>query len=109
MRLSDSDIFRVPVGPGAMHVERYGFGGPAVVLVHGFGTSYFLWRRIAPELAVSGHSVFAFDLFGYGASDRPFDADFGIRAQSLYLRRAMASVGTVKPLIVACDLGAVIA
>jgi len=109
MRLSDCDIFRVPAGPGALHVERYGFGGPPVVLLHGFGTSSFLWRRVAPDLAVSGHSVFAFDLFGHGASDRPFDADFGIRAQSLYLRRAMSTLGIVRPTVVGCDLGAVIA
>jgi len=49
---SDPDIFRVPVGPGAMHVERFGFGGTPVVLLHGFGTSAFLWRHVAPMLAV---------------------------------------------------------
>jgi pimeloyl-ACP methyl ester carboxylesterase len=109
MRLADCDYFRVPVGPGAMHVERYGYGGPSVVLLHGFGTNAFLWRRIAPELAVSQHAVFAFDLFGYGASDRPFDADFGIGAQAIYVRRAIRALKLQSPTLVGCDIAALVA
>jgi pimeloyl-ACP methyl ester carboxylesterase len=92
-----------------VHIERYGYGGPPVVLLHGFGTTSFLWRHIAPELAVAGHTAFAFDLFGYGVSDRPFDADYGIRAQSLYVRSVIAALGIARPTLVGCDLGAVIA
>jgi pimeloyl-ACP methyl ester carboxylesterase len=109
LRLPDCDILRVPVGPGAVHVERYGYGGPPVVLLHGFGTSTFLWRRVAPELALADHAAFALDLFGHGASDRPFDADFGVRAQALYVRRAIGALGVELPLVVGCDLGAVVA
>ena len=65
-----------------MHVERYGHGGAPIVLLHGFGTSSFLWRNIAPEIALANRTAFAVDLFGYGESDRPFDADFGIAAQA---------------------------
>jgi pimeloyl-ACP methyl ester carboxylesterase len=90
-------------------VDRYGYGGPPVVLLHGFGTSSFLWRRVAAELALAGHAAFALDLFGYGASDRPFDADFGVRAQALYVRRAIGALGLETPLVVGCDVGAVIA
>jgi pimeloyl-ACP methyl ester carboxylesterase len=92
-----------------MHVERYGYGGPSVVLLHGFGTNAFLWRRIAPELAVSQHAVFAFDLFGYGASDRPFDADFGIGAQAVYVRRAIRTLKLQSPTLVGCDIAALVA
>jgi pimeloyl-ACP methyl ester carboxylesterase len=92
-----------------MHVERYGYGGAPIVLLHGFGTSTFLWRRVAAELALAHHAAFALDLFGYGASDRPFDADFGVRSQASYVRRAIANLGIDAPLIVGCDVGAVIA
>jgi len=109
MRLADCDIFRIPVGPGSIHVERYGYGGGAVVLLHGFGTSSFLWRRIAPELALAQNTAFALDLLGYGASDRPVDADFGVRSQALYLERALSALGLARPTIVGCDIGAVIA
>lgn len=109
MRLADCDTYRVPVGPGALHVERSGFGGSPVVLLHGFGTSAFLWRRIAPELAVTGCTAFACDLFGYGASDRPSDASFGIRAQAACVSRAIEQLGLQRVTLVGSDIGAVVA
>lgn len=109
MRFADCDRFRVPVGPGALHVERWGFGGSPVVLLHGFGTTAFLWRRIAPELAVSGCTAFALDLFGYGASDRPSDASFGIRAQAAYVSRALEYLALRRVTLVGTDIGAVVA
>jgi len=53
-----------------------------VLLVHGFPTSSFLWRAIAPRLAEAGHTAFAIDLLGYGESDRPLDGDYSIAAQA---------------------------
>src|SRR6266576_1432413 len=58
-----ADVLRAPVGPGAMHVERYGHGGAAVVLLHGFGTCNFLWRAVAPEITESGNTAYAIDPF----------------------------------------------
>ena len=101
----DADLLRIPVGPGAVHVERYGHGGPAVVLLHGFGTSSFLWRAVAPTLAMSGHSAFAIDMLGYGESDRPFGEDFGIAAQAEYLDRAMTALRLPRATIVGVDIG----
>jgi pimeloyl-ACP methyl ester carboxylesterase len=105
----DADLLRIPVGPGSMHVERYGHGGPAILLVHGFGTCSFLWRNVAPELAIANRTAFAVDLFGYGESDRPFDADFSIAAQAEYLDRALTTLRVAKATVVGVDLGASIA
>ena len=91
-----------------MHVERYGHGGAAVLLVHGFGTCSFLWRDIAPEFALANRTAFAVDLFGYGESDRPFDADFSIAAQAEYLDRALTALRVARATIVGVDLGAAI-
>ncbi len=92
-----------------MHVERYGHGGAAVLLVHGFGTCSFLWRSIAPEFALANRTAFAVDLFGYGESDRPFDADFGIAAQAEYLDRALTALRVARATVVGVDLGAAVA
>lgn len=105
----DADIIRVPVGPGSLHVDRYGHGGPAIVLLHGFGTSSFLWREIGPAIARHKHTAFAIDLLGYGESDRPFDADFGVAAQAEYLDRAMAGLRIARATVAGVDLGASIA
>jgi len=100
-----ADVLRVPVGPGAMHVERFGHGGTAVILIHGFGTSSFLWRNVAPAITDAGHTAYAVDLFGHGESDRPYDADFGIAAQSEYLDAAMTALRVARGIIVGVDVG----
>ena len=99
----------MPVGPGSLHVERYGLGGQAVLLVHGFGTSSFVWRQVGPALALSNLTAFAVDMLGYGASDRPLDADYGIAAQAEYLDRALTSVRMARAAVVGLDLGAAVA
>ena len=104
-----ADVLRVPVGPGAMHVERFGHGGTAVILIHGFGTSAFLWRHVAPAITAAGHTAYAIDLFGHGESDRPFDADFGIAAQAEYLDAAMTALRVARGIIVGVDIGGNIA
>src|SRR5579862_2841740 len=105
----DADLLRIPVGPGSMHVERYGHGGGPILLVHGFGTCAFLWRGIGPTLAMANRTAFAVDLFGYGESDRPFDAGFGIAAQADYLDRALTALRLTKATVVGIDLGGAIA
>src|ERR671926_1608356 len=105
----DADLLRIPVGPGSMHVERYGHGGAPVLLVHGFGTCSFLWRNVAPAIAVANRTAFAVDLFGYGESDRPFDADFGIAAQAEYLDRALTALRLATATVAGIDLGGAIA
>ncbi|HEX5077182.1 MAG TPA: alpha/beta fold hydrolase [Gemmatimonadaceae bacterium] len=105
----DADLLRIPVGPGAMHVERYGHGGAPAVLIHGFGTCSFLWRNVAPALALTQHTAYAVDLLGYGESDRPFDADFGLAAQADYLERALTALRVARAALVGVDIGAAIA
>lgn len=100
-----ADVLRVPVGPGAAHVERYGHGGVPVILLHGFGTCTFLWRYVAPLIAEAGHTAYAIDLFGHGESDRTPDADFGIAAQAEYLDAAMTALRIARGTVVGNDLG----
>jgi len=92
-----------------MHVERYGHGGAPVVLLHGFGTSSFVWRNVAPDIALANRTAFAIDLFGFGESDRPFDADFGIASQAELVDRALTALRLPKATVVGLDLGGAVA
>lgn len=105
----DADLLRVPVGPGSIHVERYGQGGRAILLIHGFAASSFLWRAVAPTIAEAGHTVYAVDLLGYGESDRPLEADYSIAAQGEYLDRAMAALRVPRATVVGIGIGGGIA
>lgn len=55
-----------------------GGSGPVVILIHGLAASIEIWDKIVPTLAKTCR-VIAFDLPGYGQSDRPvaaYDAPF---------------------------------
>ena len=51
------------------HREAGDPGDPAVLLVHGYPESSFMWRDILPALAAAGFHALAPDLPGYGDSD----------------------------------------
>ena len=65
---------------------------PAVVFLHGFPTSSFLWREFVPLFAPWTH-VIAPDLLGCGSSGMPEEAELHIRAQAGYIRELLAGLG----------------
>ncbi|MGH2580722.1 MAG: alpha/beta fold hydrolase [Actinomycetota bacterium] len=65
---------------------------PAVVFLHGFPTSSFLWREFVPPFAPWTH-VIAPDLLGCGSSGMPGEGDLHIRAQARYIRELLAGLG----------------
>jgi pimeloyl-ACP methyl ester carboxylesterase len=64
--------------------------GPAVLLLHGWPTSSFLWRRVMLPISRACR-VIALDLPGFGASDKPrgirYDFTFFERALDQFLER----------------------
>ena len=80
-----------------------------MVLLHGFGTSGFLWRNVAPALPLGRVTAFAADLFGWGESDRSLEADYGVGAQADYLDRALTVLRVARADVVAVDLGCAVA
>ncbi len=57
------------------HRIRYAIAGQGepLVLIHGFGASIGHWRKNIPVLA-QGYQVFALDMLGFGASDKPAES-----------------------------------
>ena len=45
--------------------------GPLIVLCHGWPESWYSWRHQIPALANAGYTAVAFDVRGYGESDKP--------------------------------------
>jgi haloacetate dehalogenase len=76
---------RVAAGGVTFSVHTAG-RGPAVLLLHGYPQTHFIWRRVAPGWA-GRFAVVASDLKGYGASDAPPPAP----DSSNYSKRAMAA------------------
>lgn len=62
-----------------------GGSGPAVVLLHGFPQTHYMWRDVARDLA-DAHTVIVPDLRGYGESDKPAE-----ESPETYSKRTMAA------------------
>lgn len=56
-------------------------GGTPLVLVHGTPAHAIIWRELAPLFVGAGFHVHLYDLLGFGASERPVDADTSVAAQ----------------------------
>jgi pimeloyl-ACP methyl ester carboxylesterase len=84
--------------------------GQPVILLHGFLSTAYAWRDVAPALAKAGLAVLVPDMRGYGDSDKPA-GNVGYDARSLAeeCRALVATIGfgKGKPLIHAAhDMGA---
>jgi pimeloyl-ACP methyl ester carboxylesterase len=85
-------------------------GGQPVILWHGFLSTGYAWREVAPALAEAGLSVLVPDMRGYGDSDKPDGTNgYDARALSEECRSLINQIGfgRGKPLIHAAhDMGA---
>ncbi len=50
----------------------------AIVLLHDLPGGAFIWDGVLPQLAATGHAVYAFDMLGYGQSAHPWPSDTSI-------------------------------
>ncbi|CAN0021466.1 unnamed protein product [Pylaiella littoralis] len=51
---------------------------PPILLIHGFGASVGHYRKNFPTLVGEGYRVYAIDLLGFGASDKPKDIEYSL-------------------------------
>ncbi|MFI6697001.1 alpha/beta fold hydrolase [Streptomyces sp. NPDC050433] len=94
---------RVPVAAGEASVGVFG-EGPPVVLVHGTPASSYLWRNAVPTLA-RHHTVYVWDLLGFGESRLAPGAAPSIAQQARTLAELTAHWGLEAPSLVGHDIG----
>ena len=94
--------FVLPFRGHRLHGRRGG-QGPALFLIHGFPTSGRDWRGVWPALART-HELFALDMLGFGASDKPRDAAYSIAASADQWEALAAATGVVGASVTAMGL-----
>jgi pimeloyl-ACP methyl ester carboxylesterase len=82
--------------------------GPAVVLLHGFPTFWWTWRRQITALADAGYRAIAMDLRGYGGSDHP-PHGYDPRTLSADVAGVIRSLGEEHAVIVGHGWGGLVA
>src|SRR3712207_2795656 len=75
-----------------------------MVLVHGTPFSSYVWRKVVPALS-EANAVYAFDLVGYGSSEKRDGQDVSLAAQAKILAQLMDHWELESPGIVGHDFG----
>ncbi len=81
--------------------------GPCIVFLHGFPTSSHDWSDVTADLA-RDHRCVSFDYLGYGASDKPEDADYSSIEQTSRTVALLRHIGVDRAIIVSHDLGGIL-
>lgn len=98
----------VAVGGHGIHTFRRDGKDPVLVLLHGFPSSSFDWRRLLER--EREHAVLAFDFLGFGLSDKPREADYSIFRQADLTVELMGRELAGRPgFLVAHDMGSSVA
>jgi pimeloyl-ACP methyl ester carboxylesterase len=82
-------------------------GGRPIVLLHAIGLTRISWEWVLPRLSDSG-PAWAFDLLGFGDSDKPAGADYRVSAQADRIVAALDTLGVQDAIWVGNSLGAAI-
>src|SRR5690606_23802081 len=82
--------------------------GEPVIFIHGTPSHSYEWRDVVPHIEASGLRVIAYDLLGYGRSERPADRDTSVAAQTELLEHLLDTLGLEQVNIVAHDIGGAI-
>ncbi|CAM4221714.1 alpha/beta hydrolase [Nocardiopsis rhodophaea] len=92
---------------GTVHWARRGRGSP-VVLLHGTPFSSYVWRDIAAALSTR-HTVYLWDMPGYGSSAKYEGQDVSLGAQQSVFTALLAHWGLDRPAVIAHDFGGAVA
>lgn len=94
---------RVQVSGGEVAAGVFG-DGPPIVLVHGTPAFSYLWRHVVPTLAAR-HTVYVWDLLGFGSSRIAPDAVPSIQRQARTLAELVEHWQLETPGLVGHDIG----
>jgi soluble epoxide hydrolase/lipid-phosphate phosphatase len=76
MAASTRKILSIQHGPKYSYLYQVAKSGkPTFLLLHGFPSSSYDWRKQIADLGAAGYGVLAPDLLGYGETDKPNTLD----------------------------------
>jgi len=91
-----------------IHVHASEGEGPLLLLLHGFPSSSYDWRRLLD--LESGRAVLTFDFLGFGLSDKPRDHSYTLSWQADLTEELVARHGDGRPVFIcAHDMGTSVA
>lgn len=106
---SDHSHF-ISVDGARLHYQEFGeASNSALILLHGYTASLFVWNKVAPLLAEAGFRVIALDLVGFGYSEKPRWFDYSIQSQARMVSRFLNNLGIGRATLVGSSYGGAVA
>jgi pimeloyl-ACP methyl ester carboxylesterase len=99
---------RLATGPLVRYVEQGDQAAEPLILLHGYGDSWYSFSRLLSLLAPAEYHVFAFDQRGHGSSERPPDG-YGMDDFSADVAAFMDAIGIARATVVGHSMGSLIA
>jgi pimeloyl-ACP methyl ester carboxylesterase len=96
----------VEVNGQKVHYTKQGTGKP-LILVHGFAGAIYTWRHLIP-LLTDYYTVYAYDVLGFGLSDKPPDGDYDMGPHGEFLINFMDALGIPSAALVGHSMGGII-
>jgi haloalkane dehalogenase len=96
---------RVPTAGGHVYVRDYPGNGPAFVMLHGFPDNGHIYDDLIPHLVAGGRRAVTIDFLGFGASDKPEDAQYSFAQQRRDVEAVLDALQLEKVVLVGHDAG----
>ena len=100
----------VEVDGRQIHYQEFGDEtDAALILIHGYSASTYVWKHSAPKLAEKGFRVISIDLLGFGYSEKPSGFDYTIAGQARMVERFMNHLGIGRATFIGSSYGGAVA
>jgi pimeloyl-ACP methyl ester carboxylesterase len=93
----------VPTSAGSLFVRSAQGASPTVLLLHGYPSSSFDYRRVVPLL--TGHAWLTVDFLGFGLSDKPRPHRYSLMEQADLVQAVVTATTTGPIVLIAHDMG----
>ena len=104
--LAGKDSKFIEVNGNTVHYTKQGTGKP-LILVHGFAGFTYTWRYLIP-LLTDHFTVYAYDVLGFGLSDKPADGEYDMGPHGEFLIDFMDALGLPSATLVGHSMGGII-
>jgi pimeloyl-ACP methyl ester carboxylesterase len=93
-----------------IHYQEFGDDTrPAMLLIHGYTASAYVWRHCVHSFVDAGFYVLAIDLVGFGYSEKPRWFEYSIDAQARIVERFLDHLGIGRASLVGSSYGGAVA
>ena len=104
--LAGKDSRFVEVNGHRVHYTKQGTGKP-LILVHGFAGFTYTWRHLIP-LLTDFYTVYAYDVLGFGLSDKPPDGSYDMGPHGEFLIDFMDALNIPSATLAGHSMGGII-